>query len=41
MASFNYNYQNRSLCCFPIQIVAIVIYTSLGLPNVTKKVEIK
>ena len=37
MTSFYYYDQNPSGFCFPVQIAAFVIYTSMGLPNLNMK----
>ena len=37
MTSFYYYDQNSSGFCFPVQIAAFVIYTSMGSPNLNMK----
>ena len=41
MTSFDYNYQNPSVCCFLVQITAIVLLSSAGLTNLNNKAKPK
>ena len=41
MTSFDYNYQNPSVCCFLVQIKAIVLLSSAGLTNLNNKAKPK
>ena len=41
LTSFYYNYQNPRVCCFLMQIKAIVPKPSAGLTNLTKKTKAK
>ena len=41
MTSFYYNYQNPCVCCFLVQIKAIVLLSSAELKNLNNKAKIK
>ena len=41
MTSFDYNYQNPWVCCFLVQIKAIVLKSSAGLTNLNNKAKPK